>query len=297
MKISGHTMGTPEYSLFEAIDLFAKIGLDGIEIIVQTDGYPCAIPLEADKRQLEEVKKKVKEAGLAVAGLTPYLNLFNSMDEAVRVKECNDLKKVIDMAHFLDTKRIRIYGGKFVDGEDDSDGKKMAQLIKSMRECGDYCSQYDIKLCLENHFGTMTTSAERTAEIIKAIDHPNVGILYDQANIAFFPAEEYEEAIRLQKDKIYFVHCKDLVYRGGKPQKPKFTMVSHINENERTVNSRIPGQGILNWPAILKGLKANGYDGWISLEYERRWQKLDLPDASIGMAQAADYIKNIIAAL
>ena len=62
-----------------------------------------------------------------------------------------------------------------------------------MRECGDYGKPHGIRLVLENHFGTMTTTAARTAEIIKEIDHPNVGILYDQANIAFFPAEEYPE--------------------------------------------------------------------------------------------------------
>ena len=44
MKLAGHTMGTPEYTLFEAVDLFADMGLDGIEVIVQTDGYPCGIP-------------------------------------------------------------------------------------------------------------------------------------------------------------------------------------------------------------------------------------------------------------
>ena len=294
MKLAGHTMGTPEYTLDEAIELFAKIGLEGIEIIVQNDGYKCAISEEASDEEVLSVKKKVEAAGLEVSGLTPYLNLFNDLDEAVREEECRKLKRVIDMAHLIGTKRIRIYGGKFVDGETDDDGKKLAQLVKSMRECGDHAAKFDIKLCLENHFGTMTTTAARTAEIIKAIDHPNVGVLYDQANIAFFPAEEYEEAIELQKGKIFYVHCKDLVYKGGVPQKPKFSMVSHVSEDERTVSSRIPGQGILDWPGILRKLKEVGYDGWISFEYERRWQKIDLPDASIGMPQAAEYIKGIL---
>ena len=294
MRISGHTMGTPEYTLDEAIELFAKIGLDGIEIIVQTDGYPCAIPFAASDEEVLKVGEKVKAAGLKVAGLTPYLNLFNSLDEAERRKECEDLKRVIDMAKLLDTHSIRIYGGKFVDGETDEDGKKLAALVKSMRECGDYAQQNGVVLSLENHFGTMTTSAHETMRIINAIDHPAVGVLYDQANIAFFPAEEYEEAIELQKGKIFFVHCKDLVYRGGTPQKPKFNMVSHINEEDRTVHSRIPGDGILDWPGILKRLKEIGYDGWISLEYERRWQKIDLPDASIGMPKGANYIRSII---
>ena len=295
MKLAGHTMGTPEYSLDQAIALFARIGLEGIEIIVQTDGYRCAIPLAATDAQVLSVKDKVSGAGLQVAGLTPYLNLYNALDEQVRQKECADLKRVIDMAALLDGHCIRIYGGKFVDGETDEDGKKLQALVKSMRECGDYAAEREVKLCLENHFGTMTTTATRTAKVLHAIDHPNVGALYDQANIAFFPAEEYEEAIEVQKDKIFYVHCKDLVYRGGSPQKPKFTRVASVDEAERTVHSRIPGEGILDWPAILKKLKEIGYDGWISLEYERRWQQIDLPDASVGMARGAEYIRNILA--
>jgi len=294
MKISGHTMGTPEYSLDEAIALFAQIGLDGIEIIVQTDGYPCAIPVTASDAEVLSVRDKVKRAGLLVAGLTPYLSLYNSLDERVRQKECADLKRIIKMAALLDCHHIRVYGGKFVDGETDEDGNKLKALVKSMRECGDYAAKHDVKLCLENHFGTMTTTATRTAEILDEIDHSHVGALYDQANIAFLPAEEYEQAIEVQKDRIFFVHCKDLVYRGGSPQKPKFATLSSVDESERTVHSRIPGEGILDWPSILKKLKEIGYDGWVSLEYERRWQQIDLPDASVGMPRGAEYIRNII---
>ena len=71
-------------------------------------------------------------------------------------------------------------------------------------------------------------------------------------------------------------------------------MVSHVNEEDRTVYSRVPGDGILDWPGILKTLKGIGYDGWISLEYERRWQPQDLPEAHDGMKRGADHIRKIL---
>ena len=43
-KIAGHTMGTPEYTVCEAIELLHRIGADGVEIVVQNDyrsGLPC----------------------------------------------------------------------------------------------------------------------------------------------------------------------------------------------------------------------------------------------------------------
>lgn len=293
MKIAGHTMGTPEYTLPEAIRLFSRMGLDGIEIIVQTDGYRCAIGLNDDPAEIDAIRGLAMDAGLEIACLTPYMNRYNSLNEAERAEDCSALKKVIMMARRIGAPSIRVYGGKLVTGEVDSDGAKLERLVASMRECGDFAAEHSVRLCLENHFGTMTTTATRTAEIIRAIDHPNVGILYDQANIAFFPAEEYQEALDRMAGMIFHVHVKDLIYREGAGTLT-CTEVAKISESERTVHSRIPGEGILDWRAILKGLADIGYAGWLSLEYERRWQTIDLPEASVGMAKALRHVRSCL---
>ena len=46
-------------------------------------------------------------------------------------------------------------------------------------------------------------------------------------------------------------------------------------------------------PEILRAVKARGYDGWLSLEYERRWHPDDIPDASIGMKRSLEYLRGI----
>ena len=117
MKIAGHTMGAPEYTLFEAIEMFKEIGLDGIEIIIQQDGYQCAIPLDASMDYVKQVRAKCDEVGLKVSGVTPYMNLYNSLDEAEREEACAQLRRVVDMAVILGAGFVRIYGGKLVDGE------------------------------------------------------------------------------------------------------------------------------------------------------------------------------------
>lgn len=296
MKLAGHTMATPEFNVFEALRFFAKLGLDGAEIVVQT-GYESGIPYEADDAFVQRVRREADALGLTVAATTPYLNRYNDVDEAVRQREVAMLKRVIDMTHILGGESIRIYGGAFQDEETDPEGVKLAQLVRSMRSCGDHAARYGIRLSIENHFGTMATTAHRTMDVIRAIGHPNVGILYDQANLAFFPAEAYEEALALQRDHIFYVHVKDLVYRGGTPQKFRSDSVSHISEEIRTVYSRFPGDGVLDWPAILRGLRAVGYDGWLSLEYERRWGKQDLPPAEEGLPVCVERLRGWLSAL
>lgn len=291
MKLAGHTMGTPEYTLPDAIRLFADMNLDGIEIVVQ-DGYGCGFANDADDKTVKEAGRLIRNAGLEVSCLTPYYFEYNSPDRQQRDRDNEGLKHVIHMASLLNCKFIRIYGGRFGDDEVDEGGVKMNALVESMRMLGDLAGKHGITLVLENHFHTMTTTAAKTLDIVRAIDHPNVGILYDQANLAFLHAEKYEEAISLQKDYIRYVHAKDLVYRPGN-KVFKSEEVSHINDEDRIVHSRIIGQGIIPWESIIKKLHGF-YDGWISMEYERRWSPKELPDASIGMREGAKLLRNLM---
>jgi sugar phosphate isomerase/epimerase len=58
--------------------------------------------------------------------------------------------------------------------------------------------------------------------------------------------------------------------------------------------SRVLGEGILPWEKIIALLKRSGYDGWLSLEYERRWYPDLLPPAEIGMKAGADLLRRIL---
>ena len=170
--------------------------------------------------------------------------------------------------------------------------ERREKLIESLRYLGNLAAQKDVMLIVENHFNTMAVSAKDSAALIRDIDHPAVRILYDQANLTFTGNEGYEEAISLQQQYVSYMHVKDLVFLEGKDFVS--SDVSHPDESERNVRTRIVGEGILEWPAILKSVKAHGYDGWLSLEYERRWHPDDIPNASIGMKKSIDYLKSIL---
>ena len=289
MKLAGHTMGTPEYSVFEALRLFRKIGLDGAELIVQ-DGYGCALPERCSDSVLADIRYCARSLGLRVIALTPYYSKFNDLDEMVRQKEIDGILNVIRYAECLGAEYIRIYGGNFAQSDTDPDGRKRKYLVESMRYLGGEAKKSGVRLAIENHFNTMTVSAADTISIIREIDHDFVGILYDQANLVFTEQEPFETAIQLQKDKIFYTHVKSLSF---KENRSAFISsdVSHPKEEERNVVSRIVGEGDMDWQAILTRLTSVGYDGWLSFEYERRWHPNDLPDASIGMRKSAENVR------
>lgn len=284
-------MGTPEYTVLEALQLFHDIGLDGAEIVVQDD-YRSGLPTKCSQEELENVKKKAEELGLQIIALTPYNSRFNDLDPEVRAREEEDIKRVIAYAEFLGAKYIRIYGGNFAAGDTDPDGQKKANLVASMKMLGDEAEKHGVKLVIENHFNTMTLSAKQSIELSREIDHPAVGILYDQANLTFTEQEDYLTAIALQQDKVYYMHVKDLKFKEGNIG---FTSsdVARPTEEERNVVTKIVGEGELDWPGILAKVKERGYDGWLSMEYERRWHPDDIPDASIGMKKGAEYLRSL----
>ena len=291
-QIAGPTMGTPEYTVTEAIRLFSRIGADGAEIVVQ-DGYRSGLPCDCDKQTLQTVRDCAEENGIRIVCLTPYNSYFNSLDEALRRREIAEIEKVIDYCAFLGADRIRIYGGNFAGGETDETGEKWARLVASMRELGEKAHARGVTLVVENHFNTMTLTARQSADLIREVDSPGVRILYDQANLTFTGGEAYQEAVALQSGLIGHMHVKDLVFHEGNIA---FTAsdVSHPDESERNVYTRIVGEGILPWPEILKAVKSSGYTDWLSLEYERRWHPDDIPDASIGMKQSVAYLRKIL---
>lgn len=213
MKISGHTMGTPEYTVTEAIKLFHDIGIDGAEIVIQ-DGYCSGISCACSEEELAAVKKAAAEYHIEISCLTPYNSYFDSLDDPIRTAEIDAIGKVIDACEYLGARFIRIYGGNQPAGDTKDLPKRRVKLVEAMRLLGERAAAKGVTLVIENHFNTMALSAQDSADLIREIDHPNVRILYDQANLTFTGNEEYQEAIAIQQQYVAYMHIKDLVFKG-----------------------------------------------------------------------------------
>ncbi len=282
----GHTLGTPGLSLAEAFELFAAAGLDGAEVIWQND-YRSAIPEDDDGSALTAARDHARSLGLEIGCLTPYITDLNSLDEDVRQRDIRRLTAAIRVAADLEAPRMRVYGGTLLAGEPEPNiPLKWSRLVDSLRLVGGLAAEHGVVLCIENHFSTMTVAAADTARLVAEVDSPGVGILYDQANLAFTHKESFREAIDAQAPWIRHVHVKDLEFID--PDRPVSTgAVASIAKEDRVHMSRMIGDGILDWRAIVDALRAIGYDGSYSLEYEYRWNPDDLPDPAVGFAESA----------
>ncbi len=294
MKIAGHTMGTPEYTLERAITLFSDLGFDGIEIIWD-DSYSCALPKKTNPKTIKEVRTRIKNLNLDISCLTPYMTEINSLNNEELHRDLNDFMRCIEVAGELECQCIRVYGGSyFEEKERHIRQEKEKRLIESLAKMGEKAVKYGVVLAVETHFNTLTCTAKETSEIIRKVDHPHVKVLYDQPNLGFVRAEEYKEAIELLDGIIGMVHVKDFIFKENVDRVFRASHVMKADESERTVMSKIPGEGILPWPEIIRMLKTHNYNGYLSLEYERRWHSNDLPPATDGMKKGLLYLRPLL---
>jgi L-ribulose-5-phosphate 3-epimerase len=295
MKLSGHTLGTPNLTLEQALRLFQDVGMDGAEIIWQNH-YSAAIPETAGEPEIGQVRDLARELGLQIAGLTPYMTGITNLDNGERERDIERFARCIRTAEQLDCHRVRVYAGSFMEGEAHLRAAKWARLVESLRQLAGLAHQAGVILCVENHFNTMTMTAAETVALMQAVDSPDVGILYDQANLTFTHSEPFPAALEMQKAWIRHVHVKDLVFTDP-DKKFSASAVATVKKEERSVRSCVIGEGILDWRAILQGLKSIGYDDYLSFEYEYRWHPQDLPDPAVGFRTSAQVTRRLLASL
>lgn len=293
MRLAGHTLGTPDHTVPQALKLFRAAGLDAAEVIYQDD-YRSGLPL-GDRRAALEALQAANGEGLPIVGLTPYTTAINSLDDEEWRKAIDEFRGAIETAHLLGADRVRVYAGSWHPG-DNEHAARWVKLRQALETLAPEADQAGVRLCVENHFGTMTQTAADTAALVREIAHPAIRVLYDQANLTFTHDESFEQAFAVQGDLIGHVHVKDLVFTNPNAAF-RATETARVNASERAVRSRVVGSGVVPWPQILAALLQHGYDDVLSIELEYRWHPQDLPVPEDGFRESAAVLRSMLSDL
>ena len=271
MKFVGHTMGTPGRSIEASVDVFADIGLEGIEIVCR-EGTPFTTEIaDSEAARLAEY---AASKGVPVTTITPYASDINSEDADVARAQIEELKRAIDLAALMGGKFARAYGGRAVEPE--AYEAALQRSADALKEAGAYAAGKGVTVLIENHTGTVTRTGEATARLVERVGQASVRALYDPANVMHDTDEDWVVTFDVQKDIVAYVHVKDYLLREGK---------------RHACNV---GDGVVPWRAILGRLVEAGYDGCLCFEYEKKWYPEDLTDAEDGMARCFEFVKGVL---
>jgi inosose dehydratase len=125
---------------------------------------------------------------------------------------------------------------------------------------------YGITLAYHHHMGAYVESPDDVDRLMALTDPASVGLLYDTGHAYFGGATEPDLLLKKHVARVVHVHCKDV--------RPK-VIAQARNDGWSFLNGvlngtfTVPGDGVIDYDAILSTLHAAGYQGWLVVEAEQ----------------------------
>ncbi len=183
--------------------------------------------------------------------------------------EIDRVKAHVDFAAALGVKNMRhdvAYGMRAENGRKSGLGydDALPRIAEGCRAVAEYAASAGVGTMTENH-GYFSQDAQRVEKLINTVAHPNFGALVDIGN--FMCADEApERSVGIMAPYAKHVHCKDFHYKSGTSPCPGRGWFPTRGQN--WLRGAILGHGVVPVAQCIRILKAAGYDGWYSIEFE-----------------------------
>lgn len=265
MKIAFSTLGCPGWSFNDIVSVAKDINMDGIEIRGLGDQmYAPKIPIFSDEN-IEKTLRVLRNLKLDIPILTSSCDLSKE-----DFKSC--LKEAVEysaLAQKLGTKYIRIMCESTPEPKRQIDIKLIA---KRYAEICDNAKEFNVTALIETN-GILANS-ENMLKFLELTNRANAKVLWDIHHPYRYFDEQPEYTVGKLNDLIEYVHVKDSVFKDGK------------------VTYKMMGWGDVPIKECIKSLKERNYNGYISLEWVKRWCP-DLQESGIVFPQYANYIRDL----
>lgn len=263
MKLSFSTLACPDFTWPEIYSMTKDFGLDGIEIRgLGADISPIhAMPFTSAK--IDGTIRKLRELNIAIPCLSSGCALKFKENESANFRE---ISEYVSLASKLSAPYIRVLG----DLEPRPDGPvDDAYLVNALRQLSQIAKPTDVTLLVETNGAFCDTL--RLRRLLDAVDCENVAALWDAHHPYRFGGEAPETTTENLGQYIRYVHVKDSVVENGE------------------LKYRLCGEGDIPFDEIFQALKSIGYNGFVSLEWVKRWAS-ELCDAGIVVPHFANFM-------
>ncbi|WP_274653332.1 sugar phosphate isomerase/epimerase family protein [Paenibacillus humicola] len=256
MKIAFQTLACPDWEWAKIVQEARRMGYDGIELRgINGEMYlPKAPPFLEEN--IAQTMAGLREAGLAICCLDSSCAFHDPQKWEGAVQEGCDY---IDLAVKLGVPFVRVFGDALPEREEQA--VTLERIAKGLTVLGRYAEGKGVTVLLETH-GDI-----RSVKLIKAIfaqtDSGAVGLLWDFEH-PYLHGEEPEVTFGELSAYIKHTHVKDAKRL---PDGKKLCLI---------------GEGDVPVARMIRILRENGYDGWLSLEFEKKWAPyLEEPEVSL----------------
>ncbi|WHH58640.1 AMP-binding protein [Petroclostridium sp. X23] len=267
MKIAFSTLGCPDFDWDDIYSMAKDLGFDGIEIRGLGNDIFAVKAQPFTESQLPKTVKKLSNLRLEI----PCLSSGCCLKFAEKAEEnYQEIVQYIALASKLGTSYIRILAdidpqpGSAVD--DEVVLSVLNRLIPIAEENG-------VTLLIETN--GVYSDTTRLRGLLDHVASDAVAVLWDVHHPYRFAGESPEKTVQNLGAYIKYVHVKDSIMENGVLQ---YCMM---------------GEGDLPIDQMMLALRSINYDGFVSLEWVKRWAP-DLNDAGVVFPHFANYMSRYV---
>ena len=263
MRISFSTLGCPDFSWVDIYTMAKDFKFDGIEIRGLGENIYAVSAPPFTAGQIDKTIAKLASLHLSIPCLSTGRSLkFRDEREQV-VKEIGEYLR---LAEKLSAPYIRLLADLDgpVTGEVDDD-----YVAEVLLQLADMAKGTGVTLLCETN--GVYADTKRLRALLDKVNRPEIAALWDMHHPYRYFGEAPQTTVDNLGGYIRHVHTKDSVMVDGK------------------VQYRMMGEGDLPITEMLDALASIGYEGYVSLEWVKRWAP-DLTDPGIVFPQFAHYM-------
>ncbi|MCA9544806.1 MAG: sugar phosphate isomerase/epimerase [Myxococcales bacterium] len=254
MRLAYSTNGYTRTHLADAIRRIGAVGYQGVELLADdphwTPGQSGAL--------VRAVRAALADAGVAVSnvnantamGLWPspmpetvFEPSLSHHDPAVRGRRLAYTRAALDFAAEVGAPALSVTSGRTEAEYSPQEG--MRWFADSLAKVCEWGQARGVRIGIEYEPGLLVETSTEVAQILATVGHSMLGANLDLGH-AICAGEDPLVAIERLADRIWNVHMEDI--RGQKHY--------HL----------VPGEGDVDFAALVDGLAAAGYDRWITVE-------------------------------
>lgn len=275
-------MGEGTLNQLTCIAKAKELGFDAIEF-VEIWPHDGSTPEDYAKRLREECERVgIPAAAFAVGA--DFLRCEDLSAEIARVEHLVDIAAILGASKMRHDATIGYPEG--TQGNRGFDAS-LPVLSDACRQITRYAAEKGVRTMVENH-GWFCQDSDRVEKLANMVGDPNFGLLCDIGN--FLDAEEdpITACTRVAPYTIH-VHAKDFHWKSGEQTDPGWGFWPTRGGN--LMRGAIVGHGIVPVKQCLSVLKAAGFDGDVTIEFEG----LEEPElaVSVGLQNLRRYLEEL----
>ncbi len=268
MQLAFTTLGCPEWDLPTIVRRAVEYGYDGVDL----RGYRGRIPLpelpEFTERA-EESAALFREAGLQVPCVASSACVAGDPEVAIA-----EIRAYAPICRAFGAPFLRVFGGgDFVEEER---SRAAARAVQTLRRAAEIAEEYDLTLVWETH-DRWVKSAEMLP-VIEQVESPRVAILWDVHHPYRLAGEPPEETWAALGPWVRYTHFKDSRLDATAKHGYRLCLV---------------GEGDIPLAEIMAVLRAGGYDGWLTLEWEKKWNP-EIEEPEVAFPGYVQYMRRLL---